>query len=85
MEQRSTEHKLWWNTIQLNAARKSLALHDNLLKHRLVDVYEHGDMGYLSVLHGLQIVHRFRGALGGFAAADRRQSACGQITQGRGT
>jgi murein DD-endopeptidase MepM/ murein hydrolase activator NlpD len=50
VEQRSTEHKLWWNTIQLNAARKSLALHDNLLKHRLVDVYEHGDMGYLSVL-----------------------------------
>lgn len=49
-QQRSTEHKLWWNTIQLNAARKSLALHDNLLKHRLVDVYEHGDMGYLSVL-----------------------------------
>lgn len=49
-QQRSTERKLWWNTIQLNAARKSLALHDTLLKHRLVDVYEHGDTGYLSVL-----------------------------------
>lgn len=49
-QQRSTERKLWWNTIQLNAARKSLQLHDSLLKHRLVDVYEHGDMGYLSVL-----------------------------------
>ena len=48
--QRSTERKLWWNTIQLNAARKSLTLHNDLLKHRLVDVYEHGDMGYLSVL-----------------------------------
>jgi murein DD-endopeptidase MepM/ murein hydrolase activator NlpD len=49
-QQRSTERKIWWNTIQLNAARKSLKLHDDLLKHRLVDVYEHGDMGYLSVL-----------------------------------
>jgi murein DD-endopeptidase MepM/ murein hydrolase activator NlpD len=49
-QQRSTERRLWWNTIQLNAARKSLKLHDDLLKHRLVDVYEHGDMGYLSVL-----------------------------------
>jgi murein DD-endopeptidase MepM/ murein hydrolase activator NlpD len=49
-QQHSTERKLWWNTIQLNAARKSLKLHDDLLKHRLVDVYEHGDTGYLSVL-----------------------------------
>ena len=49
-QQRSTQRKLWWNTIQLNAARKTLKLHDDLLKRRLVDVYEHGDMGYLSVL-----------------------------------
>jgi murein DD-endopeptidase MepM/ murein hydrolase activator NlpD len=49
-QQLSTQRKLWWNTIQLNAARKTLKLHDDLLKHRLVDVYEHGDMGYLSVL-----------------------------------
>jgi murein DD-endopeptidase MepM/ murein hydrolase activator NlpD len=49
-QQRSTQHKLWWNTIQLNAARKTLKLHDDLLKKRLVDAYEHGDMGYLSVL-----------------------------------
>jgi murein DD-endopeptidase MepM/ murein hydrolase activator NlpD len=49
-QQRSTEHKLWWNTIQLNAAQKTLKLHDDLLKRRLVDVYEHGDLGYLSVL-----------------------------------
>ena len=34
----------------LNAARKTLALHDKLLKRRLVDTYEHGDLGYLSVL-----------------------------------
>ncbi len=49
-QQRSTERKLWWNTIQLQAARKSLKLHDDMLKRRLVDSYEHGDMGYLSVL-----------------------------------
>ncbi len=49
-QQRSTQRKLWWNTIQLNAARKTLQLHDDLLKRRLVDIYEHGDMGYLSVM-----------------------------------
>jgi murein DD-endopeptidase MepM/ murein hydrolase activator NlpD len=49
-QQRSTERKLWWNTIQLNAAQKTLKLHDDLLKRRLVDIYEHGDLGYLSVL-----------------------------------
>ena len=49
-QQRSTERKLWWNTIQLNAAKKTLQLHDTLLRRRLVDVYEHGDLGYASVL-----------------------------------
>jgi murein DD-endopeptidase MepM/ murein hydrolase activator NlpD len=49
-QERSTEMKLRWNTIQLNTAEKSLKLHDDLLKRRLVDVYEHGDLGYLSVL-----------------------------------
>lgn len=49
-QEHSTQRKLWWNTIQLNAAQKTLKLHDDLLKHRLVDVYEHGDLGYLSVL-----------------------------------
>jgi murein DD-endopeptidase MepM/ murein hydrolase activator NlpD len=48
--QRSIERKLSWNTIQLDAARKSLGLHDDLLKRRLVDAYEHGDLEYLSVL-----------------------------------
>lgn len=50
VEERSTQRKLWWNTIQLDAAEKTLKLHDTLLKRRLVDVYEHGDLGYLSVL-----------------------------------
>ncbi len=49
-QQVSTQRKLAWNTRQLNAARKSLALHDNLLKRRLVDTYERGDLGYISVL-----------------------------------
>ena len=49
-QQSSTERKLWWNTIQLQAAQRSLKLHDDMLKRRLVDSYEHGDMGYLSVL-----------------------------------
>lgn len=48
--QHSIERKLWWNTIQLDAARKTLSLHDDLLKRRLVDAYEHGDLEYLSVL-----------------------------------
>lgn len=47
---RSLEIRLAWNTLQLDAARKTLKLHDDLLKHRLVDTYEHGDTGYLSVL-----------------------------------
>ncbi|HKU68128.1 MAG TPA: peptidoglycan DD-metalloendopeptidase family protein [Candidatus Baltobacteraceae bacterium] len=49
-QEHSTQRKLWWNTIQLEAAQKTLKLHDNLLKHRLVDIYEHGDLGYLSVM-----------------------------------
>lgn len=49
-QERSTQRRLWWNTIQLDAAQKTLKLHDDLLKHRLVDAYEHGDLGYLSVL-----------------------------------
>ncbi len=49
-QESSTQRKLWWNTIQLTAAQTTLKLHDDLLKRRLVDVYEHGDMGYFSVL-----------------------------------
>ncbi|HET9394018.1 MAG TPA: peptidoglycan DD-metalloendopeptidase family protein [Candidatus Rubrimentiphilum sp.] len=49
-QQASTQRKLDWNTLQLNAARKTLALHDNALKRRLVDTYERGELGYISVL-----------------------------------
>lgn len=49
-EQRRTERRLAWNTLQLSAAKRTLLLHDAMLKHRLVDIYEHGDYGYFSVL-----------------------------------
>lgn len=48
--QASTQRKLAWNAVQLQAAKRSLQLHDDLLKKRLVDIYEHGNLGYLSVL-----------------------------------
>lgn len=48
--QKSTQLKLSWNSIQLSAAEKTLKLHDDMLKHRLVDTYEHGDVGYVAVL-----------------------------------
>ncbi|MGA7356743.1 MAG: peptidoglycan DD-metalloendopeptidase family protein [Candidatus Cybelea sp.] len=47
---RSTERRIDWNTIQLDAARRSLELHDALLKRRLVDVYEYGDLTYVNTL-----------------------------------
>lgn len=49
-QQHTTQRRLEWNSIQLDAARKTLKLHDDLLKHRLVDIYERGDLGYLNVL-----------------------------------
>ena len=44
------QRRIDWNTIQLDAARKSLELHDALLKRRLVDVYEYGDLTYVNAL-----------------------------------
>jgi murein DD-endopeptidase MepM/ murein hydrolase activator NlpD len=46
----STQRRIDWNTVQLTAARRSLALHDTMLKRRLVDIYENGDVSYVSVL-----------------------------------
>jgi murein DD-endopeptidase MepM/ murein hydrolase activator NlpD len=46
----STEKKLAWNRIQLSAAQKTLALHNDALRRRLIDAYEYGDLGYLAVL-----------------------------------
>lgn len=58
-EVRSTERKMEWNTVQLNAAQKSLKLHDDALKKRLVDIYENGDMSYVAVLLSAQSFSEF--------------------------
>ena len=39
-----------WNELQLEAARTTLARHTAALERRLVDAYEHGDLGYINVL-----------------------------------
>lgn len=44
------ERKLAWNHVQLDAAEKTLALHNDALRRRLVDAYERGDLGYVNVL-----------------------------------
>ncbi len=46
----STERKLTWTRIQLDAARKTVQRHDEALRRRLVDAYEHADLGYIDVL-----------------------------------
>jgi murein DD-endopeptidase MepM/ murein hydrolase activator NlpD len=46
----STQRRIDWNAIQLDAARRSLRLHDELLKRRLVDIYEYGDLTYINAL-----------------------------------
>ena len=46
----STQRKLAWNQIQLAAAKKTLQRHQDALNRRLVDAYEHGDLGYVDVL-----------------------------------
>jgi murein DD-endopeptidase MepM/ murein hydrolase activator NlpD len=47
---RSTQRKLDWNRIQLAAAKQTLKRHEDVLSRRLVDAYEHGDLGYVDVL-----------------------------------
>lgn len=49
-QEHSTERKADWNTVQLRAAQQSLGLHDQLLRRRLVEIYENGDLGYAAVL-----------------------------------
>ena len=46
----STQRKLAWNRIQLAAAKATLRRHQDALNRRLVDAYEHGDLGYIDVL-----------------------------------
>jgi murein DD-endopeptidase MepM/ murein hydrolase activator NlpD len=47
---KSTQRKLAWNRIQLAAAKATLRRHQDVLNRRLVDAYEHGDLGYVDVL-----------------------------------
>lgn len=49
-EVRWNERRLAWNKRQLDAAQNSLDLHDRALRRRLVDAYEHGNLGYINVL-----------------------------------
>jgi murein DD-endopeptidase MepM/ murein hydrolase activator NlpD len=49
-QEASTQRRIAWNTVQLKAAQDSLKRHDDALKRRLVDIYENGDLTYLSVL-----------------------------------
>jgi len=46
----STRRKLAWNRIKLAAAQQTLRRHRDALNRRLVDAYEHGDLGYIDVL-----------------------------------
>jgi murein DD-endopeptidase MepM/ murein hydrolase activator NlpD len=46
----STQRRVDWNGTQLHAAQQSLDRHDSELRHRLVDIYENGDLSYASVL-----------------------------------
>ncbi len=55
----STQRRIDWNTIQLDAATKSLALHDELLRRRLVNIYENGDLSYLNVLTSVRSFSEF--------------------------
>ncbi|HEY5257748.1 MAG TPA: peptidoglycan DD-metalloendopeptidase family protein [Candidatus Baltobacteraceae bacterium] len=48
--ERGTQARLAWNTVQLRAAQRSLDLQDALLRRRLVSIYENGDIQYLNVL-----------------------------------
>jgi murein DD-endopeptidase MepM/ murein hydrolase activator NlpD len=46
----STQRKLAWTRIQLDAARRTVERHNDALRRRLVDAYEHADLGYVDVL-----------------------------------
>ena len=50
----STQRRIDWNAVQLDAARASLKRQDDALRRRLVDIYENGDLGYINVLLSAQ-------------------------------
>ncbi len=49
-QERSTQNKANWNSMQLQAAERSLRVHDDALRKRLVEIYENGDLSYAEVL-----------------------------------
>ncbi|MGB6985872.1 MAG: peptidoglycan DD-metalloendopeptidase family protein [Candidatus Aquilonibacter sp.] len=49
-QERSTQNKANWNDVQLQAAERSLKVHDDALRKRLVEIYENGDLSYAEVL-----------------------------------
>ena len=49
---RVNERRLAWNQVQLTAARATLRRHNEAYRNRLVQIYEHSDVGYLGVLLG---------------------------------
>ncbi len=46
----SNENHLAWNKLQLDAAEATLRRHNDAYRRRLVDAYEHGNLGYINVL-----------------------------------
>jgi murein DD-endopeptidase MepM/ murein hydrolase activator NlpD len=46
----STHRKLQWTRVQLAAAQATVKRHDDALKRRVIDAYEHPDLGYIDVL-----------------------------------
>ncbi|MGB6645973.1 MAG: peptidoglycan DD-metalloendopeptidase family protein [Candidatus Cybelea sp.] len=55
----STQRRIDWTSVQLGAAQRSLRLHDEMLKRRLVDVYEFGDLTYFNALIGTRSFSEF--------------------------
>ena len=49
-QQTGTQRRIDWNTMELDAAKRSLHLHDELLKRRLVNIYEYGDLNYFDAI-----------------------------------
>ncbi len=49
-QEHSTQNKANWNSVQLEAAERSLRVHDDALRKRLVEIYENGDLSYAEVL-----------------------------------
>lgn len=45
-----TERQVTWERTQLRAAQASLKLHDDIYRRHVVQIYEHGNEGYLEVL-----------------------------------